>query len=84
LLRIYIDDGELTTDAFIYLDEENNDTYIYTDTESGNDPYLFTDDEATGILRTDFYVVIPIGLTFNINYLKSIVNKYKSAAKFIN
>lgn len=80
--RIFIDDGSLKINAYIYNRAElMPGLFIYNKSENHPGPYIFNDNEISGDLRIDFQVVMPTGISFSMNYLKSIVNRYRIAGK---
>lgn len=80
LRRIYIEDGDQTTNIYLFNNSENNEAeYVFNKSENKEDLYLFN----TSVTYTDldFIVFIPIGLVYNENLMKFYINKYRLAGK---
>lgn len=75
---IYIDDANLISSNYIFLDIENNEPfYLRMNSESATPVYLFTNQEYIDDL--DFIVFIPSAVSFDLTLLTKIVNIYKLA-----
>lgn len=79
LRRITIVDDQIFDPIYIGLDAENQPAYLSTDAE--NQPvYMCTDNEAL-IGRYDFIVQVPGSITYDIAYMRALINKYRLPAK---
>lgn len=79
LRRIYIDEASNIEELFVFQSNESDElTHIYQYNENPAEHYLFSNMEIES--DNDFTIVLPIGLSFDINYLTAIVNRYKTAS----
>ena len=76
--RIYITDADNLPLPYLFNKiEENEPIYIFNKSEVETPLYLYNNQEY--ITDNDFTVVLPIGLSYDLNYLKSLINKFKIA-----
>ena len=76
--RIYITDADNLPLPYLFNKiEENEPIYIFNKSELETPLYLYNNQEY--ITDNDFTVVLPIGLSYDLNYLKSLINKFKIA-----
>lgn len=79
LRRIRIDEPIVHDPWYLFQEEELKPEYLFTEGE--NQPvYLFTESEA-GEIKDDFIVLVPAGLSFDSNELKSLLNQFRLAGK---
>ncbi len=81
LRRIYIGDGQLGNEVYLFQDSENSPIGLFTDAEN-NPEYVYNDNELVGTVA-DFIVYIPNVLngSININEMVSLVNQNKLPGK---
>lgn len=85
LRRIYIGDGPWIDPVFIYLRTELKDEYLALPAElpviDYDAPmYLYTVAE-TSVEYVQFIVYYPVALTFDVERMKALINKYRLAGK---
>lgn len=64
---------------YIFTDAENKPVYLFVAAES-EVSFLFTDGESSD-LKDDFIVLVPPGVVFNYNEMRSLVQAYKLGSK---
>jgi len=79
LRRIHIIDPAYLDPVYIYLDNELKPDYLYIDTEM-EPQYLYTDKET--ISNYDFIVQVPSTITYEVEYMKALINKFRLASKY--
>ena len=80
LRRVHISDGDAApAEMFMYNQDEDNPKYIYNSSEtSAPNVYIYNKSEGNGTNGySDFKVMVPQSLTFDMNYMKAMVLKYK-------
>lgn len=75
---IYIDDAVQFDYWFLYNTAENHPQYIYN-TDENQPVWLYNQTEFE--TNYDFIVFVPLGLQFNENQMKALINRYKLAGK---
>lgn len=80
LRRIYIGDASQTPNVFVFNKSEGNEpVYLFNNSEYQSETYLFNASEETP--GVDFFVFVPIGLSYNLNLMIKYLNKFKTAGK---
>lgn len=76
LRRIFIRDIENQTRTYLYRKSEQNEPiYLHRKSEAQTPVYLYRKAEILGLL--DFEVVVPVGLSYNVDLLKSHIDTYR-------
>ena len=82
LRRIYLVDGSGIAPVVIYRElEAKQAPYIYQEAEGEQAPYIYTDEELNTI-TVDFIVMVPVTLSFDMDELIALVDKYRLRGKF--
>jgi hypothetical protein len=77
--RIYITNGQIGVEQFIFLDTEAETDYVYDDASS-EQMYVFTDNEV-GVTSAKFIVWLPLVLQPKELEIEAVVNKIKMPSK---
>ncbi len=85
LRRIYITDGAYEDPEFVYLAPENKPVWLGLVAEIGSTGYtnpraLYTNAE-TSLLGTAFITVVPVGLIFDTQRMRALVDFYRLAGR---
>jgi hypothetical protein len=85
LRRIYLIDGSYEDPLFVYLVPEDKPLWLGLMSEIGSTTYsnplaLFTNDE-TSLLGTGFIVIVPMGLSFDMQRMRALVDLYRLAGR---
>lgn len=85
LRRIYIIDGAYEDPEFVYLIPENKPVWLGLVSEVGSTSYvnprvLYTNAE-TSLLGTAFIVVVPVGLSFDAQRMRALIDFYRLAGR---
>lgn len=79
LRRIFITDGILRSQQYIYTEAEQRTKYIYTSGEA-NILYIFTSNEV-GYIGGSFIVNVPSDISFNMDEMRALIDIYKLAGR---
>lgn len=79
LRRIFITDGILRTQKYIYTKDEQRDLYIYTSNEVSKN-FIYTSAE-DGYYDGSFIVNVSAGISFNEPEMRSLIDTYKLAGR---
>jgi hypothetical protein len=77
LRTIYIEDNTDHDEDIILFNtaEAETETFIYNASEAEDDVFVFGSEEGTG--GPDFIIWVPAALTFDMDYMISLINKFK-------
>lgn len=77
---IYITDAPEQITSFIFNESEGNEPiFLFNQSENEQGIYLYNQEEVDSL--TAFIVWVPGTLSYNVDQLKALVNKYKTAGK---
>jgi hypothetical protein len=84
LRRIYIEDAIHYESLFLFLEGENLPIFISTEGESAPITFVYSEGETNTDGSNDFIVFYPLGLSFEMNEMISLIRTYKLASKLFS